>query len=110
MCARREESIVGDVTAFDQIAERLEQSTTLDRLESRGTLRIALKEAGFDAKTVRASELRVVVARVLPRELTARGIDKPSAIIDRLLSELDLISETPEMDSPESVFQRLGGG
>ncbi len=36
---------------FDSIAEALEQATSLDRLESRGTLRLALETSGLDARS-----------------------------------------------------------
>lgn len=101
---------MADTTVFDQVAEHLEQSTSFDRLEARGTLRIALKEAGFDAKTVRVSDLRVVIERVLPGELTARGIEDSGSIVARLASSLDAVHDSPEGESPESVFRRLGGG
>jgi hypothetical protein len=37
---------------FSFVADQLEECTLLDRLESRGTLRIVLKESGLDPKTV----------------------------------------------------------
>ena len=41
---------MADLTAFEQACESLEQLTELSRLEARGTLRIALKEAGLDRR------------------------------------------------------------
>ena len=63
-------------SVFDVAAEALERSTTLDRLEARGTLRLALKQAGFDPKTIRVSEIRTVIERILPDELAARAFDE----------------------------------
>ncbi len=36
-------------TLFDVAAERLEAGAEMERLAARGTLRLALKEAGLDA-------------------------------------------------------------
>ena len=43
---------------FDFAAERLEARTELDKLEARGTLRIALKKAGFQAAGIGLPSLR----------------------------------------------------
>ncbi len=45
---------------FDSIAEALEQATSLDRLESRGTLRLALKTGGLDARSLTAEQLALM--------------------------------------------------
>jgi hypothetical protein len=59
---------------FDFLAERIAAATALSELEARGTLRLALKASGLDAKNASAQALRVVVERVLSRELRARGV------------------------------------
>ncbi len=45
---------------FDIVAERLEHHTEFSRLEARGTLRIALKEAGLKAQTLTLPQLETV--------------------------------------------------
>lgn len=98
-----------DSTLFDETAERLERVTSLDRLEARGTLRIALKQAGFDPKHIRANELVVLLERVLPQELTARGIGDADSVVQRLVASLPTTGNGESNESPESVFRRLGG-
>ena len=96
--------------AFDWICGELEQRSKLDTLEARGTVRIALKQAGLDARTVTAEQLTVVAQRVLPGELVARGIEDAESICAHLLvglKRLDLGG--PAAESPEDVFRRLGG-
>jgi len=100
---------VPNTTLFDETAERLESATSLDRLEARGTLRIALKQAGFDPKHVRAGELVVLMERVLARELTARGIEDADSVVERLVASLPAADDSGLTESPESVFRRLGG-
>ena len=51
---------------FDVAAESLEAHSVLDRLEARGTLRLALKAGGLDAESLTVKQLDVVLERVLP--------------------------------------------
>ncbi len=97
---------------FDIAADKLESSTGLDRLAARGTLRIALKEAGLDPRNVTAPQLRAVFEKLMPRELEARGVADAAAAsgaaidaIERAASETDLAAAT----SPDEIFKRLGG-
>jgi hypothetical protein len=78
-------------------------------LEARGTLRIALKQAGLDPASVKADELCVVARMVLPQELAARGIADTESLCERLRSGLAEIQDSAGVDSPEAVFARLGG-
>ena len=94
---------------FDFVAEKLEGCTALEKLEARGTVRIALKEAGLEATSVTGEQLAVVLARVLPGELTSRGIDAAESLCQRIAAGLDRIPAAPEQeDTPEAVFARLG--
>ncbi|MCZ6463787.1 MAG: hypothetical protein O7A09_05575 [Proteobacteria bacterium] len=100
-------------TLFDFAAEQLEHRTDLDRLEARGTLRIALKAAGLDSRSVTAEQLQVAVEKILPTELTTRGIGDATAICERLAEAVGLFDAGEDGrsrgSSPEAVFRRLGG-
>jgi len=99
-------------SAFEWLCTALEESTTLERLEARGTIRIALKEAGLEPRTVTPSELRVVVQKILPRELRNRGVQNEAALCDRLVSGLQVLERqpgAPSADTPDAIFRRLGG-
>lgn len=63
-------------TAFEFVCAELERSTSLERLVARGTVRIALKRAGLEARTVTAQQLAVVAEQILPEELATRGVEK----------------------------------
>jgi hypothetical protein len=96
--------------AFEWLCDALESQTDLDRLAARGTVRIALKEAGLEPNSATADQIGVVLDRVLPGELADRGIDAADRVcagIAKRISEIPAPAETH--DSPESVFQRLGG-
>ena len=93
--------------AFSVLCEALENESDLDRLEARGTVRLALKNAGLEAGTVTTTQLGVVIDKILPRELEARGIDQ--AICPRLHAALAGVENAPTPEGPEAVFGRLGG-
>jgi hypothetical protein len=100
-------------SSFEWLCTALEESTTLGRLEARGTVRIALKEAGLEPRTVTPNELRVMVQKVLPRELRQRGVANEAALCDRLVSGLQVFerqsSAPAAADTPDAIFRRLGG-
>ena len=101
---------MADSIAFSVAAETLENLTELDRLESRGTIRIALKQAGFDARSIPASQLCAVVEKVLPAELDSRGVQDFATVCRAIADALSRTAEEPETaNAPESVFARLGG-
>jgi hypothetical protein len=102
---------MADSTAFEWLCETLEAETSLDRLEARGTVRLALKQAGLAAASVTGEQLAVVVDRVLPPELEARGIADAGSVCGRLAGRVGEIADSSDgADSPEAVFARLGGG
>lgn len=99
--------------AFEWLCEAIEAGTSLERLEARGTVRIALKEAGLDARSVTPAELAVVVQKILPRELGQRGVADEGALCERLrsgLGHLEVDVGRAATHSPDAIFRRLGGG
>jgi hypothetical protein len=99
---------MADSAVFESVCAVLEGSSSLDRLESRGTVRLALKQAGLEARTVTASQMTVVLEKVLPSELASRGVDDVDSLLAQAVSALSAIESGAQHDSPESVFARLG--
>ena len=101
------------VELFDVAAERLEHHTSLDRLEARGTLRIALKIAGLTAKSVTVDQLDVVFQKLMPGELEKRGEGDAArvcnAVMDDLANSPAPTDEAPATD-PDAIFSRLANG
>jgi hypothetical protein len=101
---------------FDFVCEALERNTTLDKLEARGTVRLALRQAGLEAASVDATQMAVLLKRVMPGELRARGVEEPDRVCDGLIGELKHFrlggggEAAPAADSPETIFRRLAGG
>ncbi len=99
---------MSDSSVFDRVADALDEMTDLSRLESRGTLRIVLKKAGFEARSVSPSELAVVLQKLLPQELVARGIENSEQVSEALVSSLSEVASASEgQDTPDAVFRRL---
>jgi hypothetical protein len=95
--------------AFEWLCQQIEDATPLDRLEARGTVRLALKDAGLDARTVSFVEVAVLLKRVLPLELQRRGIDDGEPICASLVSGIgDRGTRSTSHETPETVFSRLG--
>jgi len=102
-----------DATLFDFAADRLEQHTGLDRLEARGTLRIALKSAGLEAKNVTGAQMRVVFEQVMPGELGSRGVADIQVVCAAVIADLADDNGAAADDSaasPDEIFSRLARG
>ena len=95
--------------AFDRVCEELEHTTSLDRIQCRGTVRLALKDAGLDPARVQPREMVVVLQRVLPAALEARGVDGAVALCEQVARGIATLAAAPEGDSPDAIFKRLGG-
>jgi hypothetical protein len=96
--------------AFAHTCETLESRTPLNRLEARGTVRLALKEAGLEPSVVTARQMSVVAERILPGELKARGIGDADSLCRDLVRSLGTLPSAETAETPESIFGRLGGG
>jgi hypothetical protein len=101
---------VASSRAFEWICTELETITALNKLEARGTIRLALKEAGLEAARVTPLQMSVVLERILPGELRSRGMKNADEICGSLASALRNLPIPEEGDveeTPEQVFGRL---
>jgi hypothetical protein len=99
---------VSDARAFSFVCAQLEEHTSLDRLEARGTGRIALKDAGLETARVTAGQMDVVLARVLPSALATRGVEDARKRCREIAERLARLP-AESGDGPDEVFARLGG-
>lgn len=100
---------MADSAAFERACEVLERDTSLDRLQARGTVRLALKAAGLDPRSVAPHQMAVVAANLLGQELTARGVEDAAAVCEALAEALAGLATPDGAETPEAVFARLGG-
>ena len=97
---------------FELAAELLERHSGLDRLESRGALRLALKDAGLRAEALGSREIDAVLERLMPERLTKMGVDDAASLCERLRAEIARSAGTtrPTRDADrDRIFRRLGG-
>jgi len=100
-------------TLFDLAADSLEQHSAFDRLEARGTLRIALKAAGLGPKNLTSAQLQVVFEQVMPNELDSRGISNMQDVCAAVLADLASArgaTADASATSPDEIFRRLADG
>lgn len=98
---------------FDFVADELERHTDLAKLEARGTVRLALKQAGLEPRTVNREQMDVMLARLMPSELRGRGVDDPERVCQALRTSLEAScpgDSSPDAESPEAIFRRLAQG
>jgi len=101
---------MADSPSFELACEALERDTSFDRLEARGTVRLALKAAGLDARSVTPDQMRVVVKNILAGELASRGVENGDRVCAALGESLAGLAIGHVAETPEAVFARLGGG
>jgi len=101
---------MSDSEAFAFVCGQLEEKTGLDRLAVRGTVRLALKQAGLEARSVAPDQMKVVVEKLLPAELSSRGIEAGEGVCQTIGTGLGGMASGPSIETPDAVFKRLGGG
>ncbi len=76
-----------------------------------GKVRLALNSAGLDAKEVTGAQMIVVLKRVLPGELKARGVEAGEEVCSTIASRMAGMAAAAAApgSSVEDVFRRLGG-
>lgn len=97
---------------FTLVSFRLEQHSDLDRLEARGTLRIALKKAGVAANSFTLEELEAVFSMILPGELAKRGVGDAENVCNLVMKTLaGEVGEAAKASatSRDEILRRLGG-
>jgi hypothetical protein len=101
---------MADSPVFEFVCTEIEQRTSLGRLEARGTVRLALKEAGLAASSVSVREMQVVLERVLPAALASRGIEGGTDLCGAIRAGAARLQDAgSSTETPEAIFGRLGG-
>ena len=98
---------------FDFVSDELERLTKLEKLEARGTVRLALKAAGLDVRTVTTPQMVATLQKVMPEEIHARGVENGAQICQTIASRLEVAhpaSGAVHPESPEAIFRRLAQG
>ena len=75
-------------------------------------MRLALKRAGVEARTLTLAQLRAVLERIMDSELERRGVPEPKTICGRVLADVahSVGAAEPQVEPQvDDVFRRLGG-
>jgi hypothetical protein len=80
----------------------------MDRWNARGAIQLALMDAGLEASNVTSAQMKVVVDRLLPKQLQSQKIADVPSVCERIRGALALLGDDSRADSPDKVFQRLG--
>jgi hypothetical protein len=94
--------------AFEAVQSELERSANMDRWNARGAIQLALMDAGLEASNVTSAQMKVVVDRLLPKQLQSQKIADVPSVCERIRGALALLGDDSRADSPDKVFQRLG--
>ena len=94
--------------AFEAVCSELAGFPNMDRWTARGTLQLALMDAGLEASNVTSAQMKIVVDRLLPKQLQSQKVADVSNVCERIRGALDLLGDDSKTESPDKVFQRLG--
>ena len=95
--------------AFDAARSELERSASMDQWAARGALQLALMDAGLEASNVTAGQMKVVVERLLPKQLQSQKVVDVPSVCEKIRGALMLLGDDKGGETPDRVFQRLGG-
>jgi hypothetical protein len=98
---------------FDFVSDELVRLTRLEKLEARGTVRLALKAAGLDVRTVTTPQMVATLQKVMPGEIRARGVEDGDQVCRTIVTSLEAAhpsSGAVQPESPEAIFRRLAQG
>lgn len=98
---------MADNAVFGLASERLQEASGLEGVVARGTLRLALRDAGLDSKHVTREQMEVVLDRVMPAMLERRGIQDPDDVCIEVVQSLQVLQgAVAPPDAPESFVLR----
>jgi hypothetical protein len=89
---------------FEKTCELLEKHTSFTRLQSRGTIRLILKEANIDPQAVEKDEMVELLKAKLASELEKRGISEGAEITGQLVAAVE---RTKFADTAYDVFKKI---
>jgi hypothetical protein len=95
--------------AFEAVSSELERSAGMERWNARGALQLALMDAGLEASNVTAAQMKVVIDRLLPKQLQSQKVADVNAACAKLRDALALLGDDSKAETPDRVFQRLAG-
>lgn len=100
------------MTAFEYVCQEVQRDTGMTDAVARGTVRLAVKEAGLDPDAVGSGQMVVVVEKLLPQELASHRIEGAAELCSRLAQGLgchDFAAASDRAGAAAGILSRLGG-
>src|SRR5258706_210066 len=94
-------------SAFEAARSELERSAGMDSWAARRALQLSLMDAGLEASQVTAAQLKVVIARLLPKQLQSQKVVDVPGVCEKIQAALSLLGDDAKAESPERVFERM---
>src|SRR5262245_38667579 len=94
--------------AFEAVQSELERGGSMDRWTARGAIQLALMDAGLESSNVTSAQMRIVVDRLLPKQLQSQKVANVASLCERIQQALALLGDDSRSDTADKVFQRLG--
>src|SRR4029077_6600631 len=85
--------------AFEAVQSELERSAAMDRWSARGAIQLALMDAGLEATNVTAAQMKIVVDRLLPKQLQSQKVVDVGNVCERIRGALDLLGDDAKTES-----------
>ena len=92
-----------EAALFDWAAEALQRASSLNRLEARGALRLALKRVGLDPGSLTRQELTSLLRGPLVKDLEERHLQDADGICRSILGELSSARLVGALQGPAGV-------
>ncbi len=95
--------------AFNFVSSELEKRCDLSQFVARGTLRLALRDAGLDPHWVTWVQMKHAVDRVLASELVKRSVADSTGVCREILAlvETQMGAAETSRSSPEDFLRRV---
>lgn len=89
---------------FEKVSDILGKQTGFNKLQSRGTVRLILKEANLDPKVLSKDHVVRLFKEVLPRELEKRGISNAPEVARLTIADVESASFA---ESAYDIFSKI---
>ncbi|HBZ70435.1 MAG TPA: hypothetical protein DEP35_12195 [Deltaproteobacteria bacterium] len=94
---------------FTAICEVIEETSSLNRIAARGTVRLVMKEVGLEVHDVTSREMLALLDERMPRALRACGVENVDRVIERARGAVKEAGTEREPDSAERFFDAIAG-
>jgi len=89
---------------FEKTGEFLERHSGFNKIQSRGTIRLLLKDAGLNPRTIEKDDMMGVLETKLGEELEKRGVADFGDIVQRVADD---VQNAAFAESAYDIFSKI---